>query len=75
MTDAINVGAIYKFLTKPWDDNLLRATIEEAFRNKEKADEKTARKARRPIDEEVLRWKKPPKIRGFFLRRQYQAGK
>ncbi|MBS1198672.1 MAG: diguanylate cyclase protein, partial [Proteobacteria bacterium] len=41
VTDAINEGAIYKFLTKPWDDNLLRATIKEAFRNKEKADEKS----------------------------------
>ncbi|WP_428825864.1 EAL domain-containing protein [Azonexus sp. IMCC34842] len=39
ITDAINEGAIYKFLTKPWDDELLRANIEEAFRYKEMADE------------------------------------
>lgn len=39
ITDAINEGAIYKFLTKPWDDDLLRANIEEAFRHKELADE------------------------------------
>jgi CheY-like chemotaxis protein len=39
VTDAINEGAIYKFLTKPWDDELLRANIEEAFRYKELADE------------------------------------
>ena len=39
ITDAINEGAIYKFLTKPWDDELLRANIEEAFRQKEMADE------------------------------------
>jgi FixJ family two-component response regulator len=32
VTDAINQGAIYRFLTKPWDDNLLRAHIVEAFR-------------------------------------------
>jgi DNA-binding NtrC family response regulator len=32
VTDAINKGAIYKFLTKPWDDDLLRANIAEAFR-------------------------------------------
>ena len=32
VTDAINRGAIYKFLTKPWDDDLLRANIDEAFR-------------------------------------------
>ena len=31
VTDAINRGAIYKFLTKPWDDEQLRANIREAF--------------------------------------------
>lgn len=31
VTRAINEGAIYKFLTKPWDDDLLRDTIREAF--------------------------------------------
>jgi DNA-binding response OmpR family regulator len=39
VTDAVNEGAIYKFLTKPWDDTQLRAHIEEAFRRKEMADE------------------------------------
>ena len=39
VTDAINEGAIYKFLTKPWDDSHLRANIQEAFRTKEMADE------------------------------------
>lgn len=39
ITDAINEGAIYKFLTKPWDDDLLRANIEEAFHHKALADE------------------------------------
>ncbi len=29
---AINAGAIYKFLTKPWDDEQLRAQIRDAFR-------------------------------------------
>ncbi|MFM2066028.1 MAG: hypothetical protein RLZZ584_937 [Pseudomonadota bacterium] len=37
--DAVNEGAIYKFLTKPWDDQRLRAHIAEAFRQKELADE------------------------------------
>jgi PAS domain S-box-containing protein/diguanylate cyclase (GGDEF)-like protein len=37
--DAVNEGAIYKFLTKPWDDTLLRSHIAEAFRQKELADE------------------------------------
>ena len=31
VTDSINQGAIYKFLTKPWNDELLRANILEAF--------------------------------------------
>lgn len=31
VTDAINQGAIYKFLTKPWDEGQLRANIREAF--------------------------------------------
>jgi len=39
ITDAINEGAIYKFLTKPWDDDQLRTQIREAFRSKEVADE------------------------------------
>ncbi len=33
VTDAINRGAIYRFLTKPWDDDLLRANLAEAFRH------------------------------------------
>jgi diguanylate cyclase (GGDEF)-like protein/PAS domain S-box-containing protein len=32
VTGAINRGAIYKFLTKPWDDDMLREQIREAFR-------------------------------------------
>lgn len=32
ITGAINRGAIYKFLTKPWDDDQLREEIREAFR-------------------------------------------
>jgi len=39
VTDAVNEGAIYKFLTKPWEDPLLRGHIAEAFRLKEIADE------------------------------------
>ena len=31
VTDAINRGSIYKFLTKPWDDEDLREQIREAF--------------------------------------------
>lgn len=39
VTDAINEGAIYKFLTKPWDDAMLVANIDEAFRRKLLCDE------------------------------------
>ena len=34
VTDAVNEGAIFKFLTKPWDDHQLREHIAEAFRLK-----------------------------------------
>ncbi|HEY4318925.1 MAG TPA: response regulator [Herbaspirillum sp.] len=39
VTDAVNEGAIYKFLTKPWDDEQLKAHIAEAFHRKGLADE------------------------------------
>jgi len=39
VTDAVNEGAIYKFLTKPWDDAQLREHVEKAFQDKEMADE------------------------------------
>lgn len=32
VTDAINEGAIYRFLTKPWDDEQLRQVVAQAFR-------------------------------------------
>ncbi|WP_246480531.1 response regulator [Motiliproteus sediminis] len=32
VTESINVGAVYKFLTKPWDDELLSKNVAEAFR-------------------------------------------
>ncbi|HRE85749.1 MAG TPA: response regulator [Accumulibacter sp.] len=35
ITDAINSGAIYKFLTKPWDDELLREHLADAFEHYE----------------------------------------
>ena len=42
ISDAINRGAIYKFLTKPWDDDLLRENIREAFRHHDAAQRKGA---------------------------------
>lgn len=35
VTDAINRGSIYRFLTKPWDDDELREHIRQAFRTHE----------------------------------------
>ena len=39
VTEAINEGAVYKFLIKPWSDVDLSNSIEEAFKNKEIEDE------------------------------------
>jgi PAS domain-containing protein len=47
ITDAINEGAIYKFLAKPWEDEQLRAHLREAFGLKEMADQN------RRLDREV----------------------
>ncbi|MCE8032837.1 EAL domain-containing protein [Halomonas sp. MCCC 1A11057] len=33
ITEAINESAIYKFLTKPWDDEELRLVVQQAFRH------------------------------------------
>jgi len=38
VTSAINEGAIYKFLTKPWDDEELRLQIRDAFRIAQRRD-------------------------------------
>ena len=32
VTDSVNRGAVFKFLTKPWDDELLREQVRDAFR-------------------------------------------
>jgi diguanylate cyclase (GGDEF)-like protein/PAS domain S-box-containing protein len=39
ITEIVNEGAIYKFLVKPWADDVLKASIEEAFRYREICDE------------------------------------
>lgn len=36
---AVNEGAVYKFLTKPWDDDLLRHHVAQAFEQRELAAE------------------------------------
>ena len=37
--DAVNEGAVYKFLTKPWDDERLRGHVAQAFAQKGMADD------------------------------------
>ncbi len=37
--EAVNEGAVYKFLTKPWDDDLLRSHVAQAFEQRELAAE------------------------------------
>jgi diguanylate cyclase (GGDEF)-like protein len=32
VTDSVNRGSVFKFLTKPWDDDLLREQVRDAFR-------------------------------------------
>jgi len=39
IANAINQGAIYKFLSKPWDDKILKDTILDAFKRKELSDD------------------------------------
>ncbi len=39
ITDAINEGAIFRFLTKPWEDDQLRTVIREAFTQQEMSSE------------------------------------
>ena len=33
VTDAVNRGAIYRYLAKPWDDEALKTEIRDAFRH------------------------------------------
>ena len=58
VTDAINEGAVYRFLTKPWDDDLLRASIQEAFQRYELAqDNQRLSEEMALINEELYRAK------------------
>ncbi|UXI70042.1 EAL domain-containing protein [Tahibacter amnicola] len=42
LTEALNKGAVYRFVAKPWDDEELRRTIREAFRISESRREPSA---------------------------------
>jgi DNA-binding NtrC family response regulator len=39
VTDAINEGAVYRFLTKPWDDEQLREQVRKAFEVRDLSEE------------------------------------
>jgi diguanylate cyclase (GGDEF)-like protein len=39
LTDAINQGSIYKFISKPWDEEALRRVLRDAFHTRELAGE------------------------------------
>jgi diguanylate cyclase (GGDEF)-like protein/PAS domain S-box-containing protein len=45
VTDAVNRGSLYKFLSKPWDDDALRETIRDAFRKAEREQERRLEKS------------------------------
>jgi CheY-like chemotaxis protein len=56
VTDAINEGSIYKFLTKPWDDDQLRANVREAFqRHSMEAENLRLHRQVESINSELLR--------------------
>ena len=38
VTDAVNEGAVYKFMNKPWDDEQVIQNLEDAFQHKRMAD-------------------------------------
>ncbi|MCL7928722.1 EAL domain-containing protein [Halomonas llamarensis] len=51
VTDAVNQGGVYKFITKPWDDDELRAIVQEAFRHAERERLRHGQKRRRSAAE------------------------
>ncbi|MFT5451219.1 MAG: FixJ family two-component response regulator [Enterobacterales bacterium] len=56
VTDAINEGAIYKFLTKPWEDDLIRGHVKDAFVHRElsRENERLARELKEVNDELII---------------------
>lgn len=56
VTEAINRGAVYKFLTKPWEDALLQANVDEAFSRYEmKLENARLNRELQKANEELLR--------------------
>ncbi|NOR52184.1 MAG: response regulator [Gammaproteobacteria bacterium] len=69
VTDAINHGAIYKFLTKPWDDETLIESIRQAFQHIEltKNDRSTIDELRNADGNRDLAGEVAGKIQNFKL--------
>jgi EAL domain-containing protein (putative c-di-GMP-specific phosphodiesterase class I)/FixJ family two-component response regulator len=53
VTEAINQGAIYKFLTKPWNDEALRMQIQDAFRTHQSRMARESQARNGPVSERV----------------------
>ncbi|WP_075880353.1 EAL domain-containing protein [Vreelandella massiliensis] len=51
VTEAVNQGGVYKFITKPWDDDELRALVQEAFRHAERERWRHGQRERHPAAE------------------------
>lgn len=74
VTDAINRGAIYKFLTKPWEDDLLRTNVDEAFQRYEmKLENVRLHGELRKTNEELLRinWELEQRVNGDRIEISY----
>lgn len=57
VTESVNQGAIHKFLTKPWDDEALRATVREAFQlYRVTRENRRLNAALREANEALTRW-------------------
>ena len=57
VTDSVNQAAIYKFLTKPWDDEVLRETVRKAFQLYRVTRENTRLNSKlRQANEALSRW-------------------
>jgi len=73
ITDAINHGAIYKFLTKPWEDDLLRENISEAFNHFRLANEnqrlnKELQRLNEVLEKRVIEQNRESKIESKILK-------
>jgi len=73
VTDAINEGAVYKFLTKPWEDELLRANVEKAFLYRELGRENEHLTRELQISNEQLEQRVEEKTRQVLLNQEALA--